>query len=285
MKNIRTLFALLSLPLLAATTFNVNAATALTQNYNNLSNGLYTDKKAFVKLVGSTWANGFKKTGDSKQTTNRISGDNKTYVGSSGLSVKILYPKGKNDSKPSGAQWQTPLDKQYTDIYFSYWVKPQASADFGKGGKLPGVGGIVTGNADEDEWSGKLMWRLNGALEFYMHVPGAPEETSYLWNYGGSQAKLTAGQWNHIQVHYKLNTPGKADGVLEGWLNGTLKGKKTGFKFSSSTKDKMKIDYFFFSTFYGGDASYAPKSDQYFWFDEVSVTTTKQTYNASTPKK
>lgn len=267
------------------------AGVIFSDHFDSLTPGLYTDKKAFAAHMGVAWANGFIKTGDSQQTTNRVSADTSTYIGTSGASVKILYPKGANDSKPSGAQWQNMLDKagSYKDLYFSYWVKPQAGADFGLGGKLPGIGGALSGNPKEIEWSGKLMWRRNGSvaagLEFYMHVPGSPEETSFLWNYTGTQAQLVPGEWNHIQVHYKLNSPGKADGWMEGWLNGELRGKKTDMKFSGATTDIMAIDYFFFSTFYGGDATYAPKSDQYMWFDEIRVSNSYLPYSASTPKK
>jgi hypothetical protein len=73
----------------------------------------------------------------------------------------------------------------------------------------------------------------------------------------------------------------QADGILEGWLNGALAGKQTGFRFSDPGNGLTGIHYFFFSTFYGGDQTYAPPSDQFMWFDEVTVAASRIGYSAS----
>jgi len=283
-------------PLSSATQALTKAASPagllFADKFDLLMPGLQTNKDQFVAQMNVGWANGFIKDGDPEQTTNRVTSDTSTYIGTSGASLKIMYPIGKSDSKPSGAQWQSPLPGtagSRKEAWVSYWVKPGATHDFGLGGKLPGLGGAVQNSSEEIEWSGKLMWRKVGTvpagLEFYMHAPGSPEETSYLWNYNGTHAQLTKGQWNHIQIHYKLNTPGKADGVMEGWLNGVLRGRVTNFKFLNSG-ESAGIDYFFFSTFYGGNDTYAPKTaNQYMWFDDVQVSASALSYSATTPKK
>lgn len=288
-KSFTTPFSTATQPVTKAT---APAGYLMVDKFDLLVPGLQTNRDAFVAQMNTNSANGFIKDGDPEQTTNRITSDTSTYIGTSGASVKIMYPVNKSDAKPSGAQWWTPIPGatgSNKDLYVSYWVKPSASHDFGLGGKLPGLGGALTGSTKEIEWSGKLMWRKVGAvpagLEFYLHTTGSPEETSYLWNYNGTHAQLIKGQWNHIQIHIKLNTPGSANGLIEGWLNGELRGKVTNFKFQNAG-ESAGIDYFFFSTFYGGSDSYAPQTtEQYMWFDEVKVSSTVQTYDAATPKK
>lgn len=260
------------------------------QTFDRLKPKLYESRngeREFTSIVGADWANGFEKPGDSREPTDRVSGDRSTYVGDGAYakSVKIRYPRNGYDSKLSGAQWQTPFDRGYRELYLSYWVKPQPAVDWTLGGKLPGYGGDLGGNAREDEWSAKLMWREGGELEFYLHVPGSPRETSFKWNHTGSVARLRAGRWNHVQYRIRLNTPGRSDGIMQGWLNGELRGEERNFRFIGNSSEHMDIDYFFFSTFYGGNETYAPKSDQFFWFDQVRVTTHRQNYSSNIRKQ
>ena len=92
--------------------------------------------------------------------------------------------------------------------------------DFVLGGKLPGFGGGVSFDDRSHEWSGRLMWREQGKAEFYLHAPAGNDYdpgTRFWWNTEGFQATFIPGRWHHIEMHYRLNTPGQFDGLMEGW--------------------------------------------------------------------
>lgn len=206
-----------------------------------------------------------------------------------GNSLRVLYPKNKVDSKESGIQWRGDLHGEYTEMYVSYWVKFSDNFTFTLGGKLPGLAGSEDVEQNDNEFSGKLMWRDNGKMEFYLHPTSSGVDGSSSsdagkirgwWNRDG-QAYLRKGEWEHIEIYYKLNTPGSANGVMKGWLNGELKGQKTNVEFRGSGESNIKINQFFFSSFFGGNESYAPSSPQYAWFDDFRVSPTRM--NVTTP--
>ncbi len=232
--------------------------------------GLYT-KPECLKDFQSYYANGFKKEGSTKETTDRVTIDNQNSTNIEGKSIKIMYPKGEVDSKPSGAQWQTDLGGEFTELYLAYKVKFDPNFDFTLGGKLPGLAGSVNYGGSEKEWSGKLMWRENGKAEFYMHVSGTNQK-SFDWILNGKHTQFKRGIWHSIEIHYKLNTPGVNDGLMEAWLDGELVGqyKNIGI-FRIAGENDVFINNLFFSTFFGGNETYAPKKDEYSWFDDFIV--------------
>jgi hypothetical protein len=65
--------------------------------------------------------------------------------------------------------------------------------------------------------------------------------------------------WNTVYLKVAMNTPGKANGVVEIGLNGQV--RKATDAYLRPTSD-IKIQHVFVSSFFGGgDASYAPKKN------------------------
>ena len=236
--------------------------------------GLYTKPECYVDF-STYFANGFKKTGSTRETTDRVTIDNANSSSLNGKSIKIWYPPGQVDSKPSGAQWQTDLNGEYSELYLSYKVKFASDFDFTLGGKLPGLAGSTDYGSSNKEWSGKLMWRENGKAEFYMHVSNSSLK-SYDWILNNTHTSFKKGVWQEIQIHYKLNTPGQNNGLMEAWLDGQLVGRYANINIFRKAGDQdIFINNLFFSTFYGGNDSYAPTKNEYAWFDEFKVSTSK----------
>ncbi|MCX7009832.1 MAG: hypothetical protein NTY53_21760, partial [Kiritimatiellaeota bacterium] len=164
----------------------------------------------------------------------RVAVDDHLAYGASGKSTRILYPQGG--------------------------MEPAASA-----------------YADRThEWSGRLMWRENGKVEFYVHVPADnlydPGER-FWWNTEGFQAQFIPGRWHHIEMHYRLNTPGQFDGLMEGWFDGVKAASYPNFYFRDAPTATMKIAWVFFSTFFGGSSSplWEATKDEHANFDEFIV--------------
>ena len=79
------------------------------------------------------------------------------------------------------------------------------------------------------------------------------------------------GEWHELAERVTQNSPDKADGSVEVWLDGKEALKKNGLRLRD--RKNVKIDKFYFSTFYGGgDQSYAPPSPQQAYFDGFTVT-------------
>ncbi len=236
------------------------------QDCNAFPLGEYTLEQ-LIRDFKTTSATGFERKGEGE---NRVTIVSDTPDGK-GKSLRVKFPKGGFDSSPSGAQWKTDLGGTFDELYLSYYVKFESGFEFDKIGKLPGFGGGLDfqDRVASTEWSGKLMWR-EAIPEFYLHSP-LESEKKYPWIQGGSSFKFQTNKWHHIVLHYRMNTVGAQDGLMEAWLDGNPAGSYTGIRFRSNPR--VGITLFFFSTFFGGNIVDAPSADNYALFDEFVVST------------
>ncbi len=169
-----------------------------------------------------------------------------------------------SDTPHGGTQlylaWQSgPAD----EAYLRYFVRFPAGFEFVKGGKLPGLYGdrVTSGRHIPDGTNGfstRYMWRTAGAGEVYAYLPTSVAHGTSL---GRGSWVWPTGVWTEVQQHVRLNTPGRADGLVQVWLNGVLVLDETGLLFR--TTPTLRIDGLFFSTFFGGgDASWATPREQ-----------------------
>ena len=229
-----------------------------------------------------------------------------------GVSLKVKFPKGALKTESSGIDTRIPLSNTYQnntfqskDLYLSYWVKFSDNFDFSKcGGKLPSLGGSTPGTRDENRWKGRIMWRNGGSIQFYMELPDNSfnaEDDERLW---GEKVKEGSGicdfaytpylntpGWHNIELHYKFETPGQNDGYFEGWVDGQDHSYMNSTVFNKyiepgTSRANITINYLLLSAFLGGSSdSYKPTEDQYAWFDEIRVSSTRineyNTYNTA----
>ena len=245
-----------------------NSVEVLNQNIDAFPTGLHDDDSWLNLWPGTQWTNG--------PDENRVEVDESITVDGSGKSIKILYPEGTQKPGESGAQWFMDLDGEYEELYMSYWVRFDPDFDFVLGGKLPGLGGALSFSNRNHEWSGRLMWREQGDVEFYIHVPTTNNfdpGVRFWWNTEGYQATFVPGRWHHIEIHFKLNTPGVSDGIMEGWFDGVKAASYTDFYFRDEPSQDTKIAWAFFSTFFGGSSSsiWESTKDEHANFDNFIV--------------
>ncbi len=204
--------------------------------------------------------------------------------GSRGNVMRVFYAANQTTTDGnSGSQWRTSLGGKYEELYFAYDVYFTGDAEFMLGGKLPGLmGGPVIHAGGKpadgtDGWTGRLMWHKNGSVQSYMYVANNPSQ--YGWNFdwdlgAEGQRYLKRGQWNRLEMHYVMNTPGKQDGRLQAWFNGKLALDTNAPMYRMPGGEDVAIDQLLFSTFYGGkSSSWAPPTDQYIYFDNFVVST------------
>jgi hypothetical protein len=233
--------------------------------------------------------------------------DNTIRRGSSGSALKILYLKGGSTPSESGIQISIPLSKnasvnnfQSNELYFSYWFRFSDDFDFRCGGKMPGLAGSTIGDSHGQKWTGRWMWRFGGSIQYYMHYASEPssgqQETFLDWGpkIAGSSSTcheselftpyLTKGTWQYIELHYKLNTPGRSDGLLEGWFydqNGNelthyTRDKVGDFRITGKSEN-ITLNSIFLSTFFGGSSGpeYQSSKNVYAWFDDFTVSSSR----------
>ena len=184
------------------------------------------------------------------------------------------------------------------EAYFRYRVYIPADFNFYVGGKLPGLSGISPGEGDyttssggiyrPSSWSGRTMWVSNGRMKSYLyagyangtniqdnksdangHIYGIIRE--WYHNNVASQGVqlIQRGQWNTVEVHYKMNTPGSNNGVFEGWLNGELGIRLADVSYRNTANAGLNINQLFFASFFGGPT--ANKTDQTWFFDDLVI--------------
>lgn len=127
----------------------------------------------------------------------------------------------------------------------------------------------------------RLMWREEGKIEFYPHFNTQIDQQTRIWwnNQSVGQVKFETKKWHHIEMHYKLNTLGNDDGIMEGWIDGV---KAAGFynvdDFIVDSDDVgLLMNHFYFSTFFGGSSndSWWANDDELALFDDFVVSTSR----------
>ncbi|WVQ67295.1 uncharacterized protein L199_005490 [Kwoniella botswanensis] len=157
---------------------------------------------------------------------------------------QILYPSGSINpgNKPQGGAefYAAPMDiTKATNASLEYSVYFPPDFDFVKGGKLPGLygghKGCSGGNAAEDCFSTRLMWRAGGQGELYLYAPKDRQtpslcqtppksicDAAYGLSIGRGAWKFALGDWTTVRQDVWLNTPGQNDGGFNIWVNGQL---------------------------------------------------------------
>ena len=252
-------------------------------DFEQFSNGTNFTQASW-QTAGFTvpWVNGF--------NVNRATIDNSQFKSGS-RSLRLFYPKGQFGTANTGGQaplMVPPLPEYYTSYYLRF------SDDFSwgttsEGGKLPGLSGgdrcsgcaICTGS---NGFTARLMWRTAGKAVVYLYhlnKENPPCGDNYDIVVGGKTLFFQKGVWYKISQRLKVNTGTDKNGEVEMWINdqhaqvrlydGSLTDKLTGIQFVNNGD---KVDALYFSTFHGGsDATWAPTTDSYTWFDDIVIST------------
>ncbi|SEM04988.1 Por secretion system C-terminal sorting domain-containing protein [Aquimarina amphilecti] len=207
-----------------------------------------------------------------------------------GKVLDVKYPKGQVKTGESGMHTKVPFDVEgeYDELYISYWIYFPEDFEFRAGGKLPGL----AYQTSERNMSLRLMWRYDGLVEFYVHYNTEPTwdgwHASINWSLTdpyeepngepqADQVKFKKGQWNHVEMYNKLNTPGQNDGIMRGWLNGELAINITdNGDYRQVGEEDIHLNIIYLSTFFGGsDETFQPTKDLEAYFDDFIVSTTR----------
>ncbi|MEM7697758.1 MAG: polysaccharide lyase [Verrucomicrobiota bacterium] len=186
--------------------------------------------------------------------------------------LEIRYPAGAFGSKKSGASFVAELPPA-EEYFLSYRFRFSEGFPFVKGGKLPGLssgGSKYTGGRQPPKtggWSARYMWRREGDLELYLYHPEMKAPT-------GDRVPLDFRCepfiWYTLTQRIRVNHLGKANGLIQVWIDGRQSLNLTGLQLRS--EDLGLIDSFLFSTFFGGGSkSWAPEAACSIQFDQFVI--------------
>lgn len=203
-----------------------------------------------------------------------------------GKVLQLHYPKnclGTKGDNSCAIQFKYKNPEYSNHLTLSYDVFFESNFDFRKGGKLPGFcgGKCYTGGnkpLKADGWSARIMWKKNGFLTQYIYT--SQQKGKYADNHKWidpdtkKQSQITSNQWHNIKTEIVLNTVDKdsisKNGQLRTWFDGKLVLELDNLLFRNS--DTQYIDFFYFSTFHGGnDDSFSPIVDSFIRFDNLRI--------------
>lgn len=248
----------------------------LAENLNSNTTGTYKTADWLENWNYPNWAN-------------RKNGLGKMVKQGSNIYLNQSFAKGAFNVS-GGYQWHSKFNQGYDELYFSYKIKFSdgfKSKDLQ--GKLPGLSGgtsnsggyLPTGN---DGWSARLMFH-GTQIKFYMYYPevyklfgdSKPVKNKSYWGMGpvfNPGYSLKTGVWYTITIRVVMNTPGKSNGLVEGFINGKLCASQKGIRFRNISS--LKIDRIFFANFFGASGK-PPSKTESICFDDFAV----YTYNPS----
>lgn len=210
---------------------------------------------------------------------------------------RVLLPAGQHGGG-AGANTAYPLSRAVVTATLTYEAQFEAPFDWSLGGKLPGLVGVTPGasptlptggNPDPDNlgWSGRFMWLTPAAGSWEQpdgsrrRATGPAEIVGYVYHPG--QRDLfgdniwtgyvpPVGAWFPVEAHYELNTPGRADGVLEISLGGKKLVDRRDFVYR--TRRDVRITHFLDARFAGGSTDeWASATNRWIDVRNVEVTT------------
>ncbi|MFP3881779.1 MAG: polysaccharide lyase [Actinomycetota bacterium] len=180
-----------------------------------------------------------------------------------------------------------PLDdasQAPNEVWYRYHVRP-VSWNAASTGKLPGVAGIygssgrgcIPSTETNPGWSARGLFGAPGTqgasagrvpIGIYLyHVNQAGDCGDSLW----WNASLEQGRWHCIEGSIRINTPGRNDGLIRGWLDGDLKLARDDIQYRRAGEDDVGVRQMWHNVYFGGRwPTPNPLSLQY---DEVVVST------------
>ncbi len=195
-----------------------------------------------------------------------------------GIAVKGLAPMGGMQFTSRFANVKVPSGDAFL---LSYLVRFAEDFDFVRGGKLPGLygGTPMSGRipSGRDGFQARVVWRKDGKGALYAYLPTSSttyKGVSYGTVFGDGAWKFKPGKWTEISHYMELNQPGKSNGRMTVWIDGTPVVDECDLRFRDIPG--LKIDGIFFSTFFGGnEPDWASRKDTHADFADVRLSRIK----------
>ena len=197
----------------------------------------------------------------------------------SSKALRVTVDKGGHYGLSLEFPFRKRTGSEPEEIHFRYYLRLADDWRPARGGKLPGIGGTY----GRGGWGGRPSDGINGwsarglftgrrggktATGFYCYH--ADQRTIYgdhwVWDRGG-RGFLANNRWYCIEQYARLNAPGKADGILRGWIDGRPAFEKTDIRMRDA-KD-LKIETVWLNVYFGG--TWTAKYENHLYLDSVVI--------------
>ena len=196
-----------------------------------------------------------------------------------GKALRIRVDKGGHYGASLSFQFLKRTGKEPEEVFFRYYLRFSDDWKPVRGGKLPGIGGTY-GRAG---WGGRKVngtdgWSARGLFEglkegrtpigFYCYHADMKGKygDNWEWDHDGFSG-LENNRWYCVEQQARLNTPAKNDGILRGWIDGTLVFEKTDVRMRDVST--LKIETIWLNLYYGG--SWTAPDDFHVYIDDVAI--------------
>lgn len=194
---------------------------------------------------------------------------------------------------PEGSHYGIELDYIFEgveDVHMKWeqYIPSHWTTATGTHMKFPGIG-----NRDKHGWGGRRVDGTGGwsvrtgvrdrpayndslSVEFYVyHMDMGNWGSVYSWDADENGAVIHRGEWTEIENYVKVNTPGKSDGIIRGWVNGKLAFEKEDLRFRAEGYEQYDIQEIMWHIYHGGSPASLVDQHVYFrnleiWFGESS---------------
>jgi hypothetical protein len=198
-----------------------------------------------------------------------------------GKALRATVPKDHKQALNMLYKFAEKAGGEPDEAYFRYYLRLGENWQPLVGGKLPGFSGTY----NKAGWGGRMSDGSNGwsARGRYVTHRGNGEPTpigSYVYHAGmskkygsgwgwnlGETGLLQQNRWYSVEQYVRLNTPGRADGVLKAWVDGKLVFEKTDIRFRNVPE--LRIESLWMNVYHGGTK--AANQDISLYIDNVVV--------------
>ena len=208
------------------------------------------------------------------------------FVPLRGKALRVNLAKGNNFGLDIDYAFASKNGREPEEVYLRYYVR---FADDWRptldGGKMPGVSGTYDragwGNRRSDGTNG---WSMRGSfgrwaeksnpiygltpLGTYAYHADMKDFNGEGWVWEKGQGALLArNRWYCVEQQVKLNTVGRADGVVRAWIDGVLVFEKMDVRMR--VVPSLKIDKIWMNIYHGGTEP--SPHDQHLYLDHVAI--------------
>lgn len=194
--------------------------------------------------------------------------DLSTTDGHVGSAVRVTIDEGEHFGAAMRWRFADSGFAEPEQLWFRYYMRfPIGFPNSGKG-KLPGPAGLYSSSGRGNEpstaaspgWSARMLFSPtyddrdgdHTRVGYYLYHLDQSANHGDLLLWDEEVATLEHGRWYCIEGHVAMNTPGAADGLLAGFVDGMEAFSRDGVRYRREGEPSVRIDSFWFDVYFGG---------------------------------
>jgi hypothetical protein len=205
-----------------------------------------------------------------------------------GKAIRVRIDEGGHYGTSVEFAFKKQLGDEPEEIFFRYYLRLADDWNPSRGGKFPGISGTY-GRAG---WGGRPVngrdgWSARGLFEgqkngrtpigfycYHMEMKGR-YGSNWVWD-RDELGFLENNRWYCVEQQVKLNTPGRTDGILRGWVDGRLAFEKTNVQMRAV--EALKVESVWLNVYLGG--TWSAERTHHLYIDEAVIS---KSYIGPTP--